>query len=118
MDRKGSSPPEAFGRWKSQRRFHRKIAEAIDHLGSRQGSIFESVFDPAAEGEGETMTHIKAAAAMALATACLLAGCSATASQEVPRTEPQPQGEGFIYNVGQGASKPALRPAGRANARW
>ena len=39
------------------------------------------------------MTRIKAAAAMALATACLLAGCSATASQQVPRTEP--------YNVGQ-----------------
>ena len=33
------------------------------------------------------MTRIKAAT-MALATACLLAGCSATASQEVPRTEP------------------------------
>ena len=39
---------------------------------------------------------------MALATACLLAGCSATASQEVPRTE--------HYNVGQGASKPATAP--------
>jgi len=39
------------------------------------------------------MTRIKAAA-MALATACLLAGCSAAASQEVPRTEP--------YNVGPG----------------
>ena len=36
------------------------------------------------------MTRIKAAA---LAIACLFAGCSATASQEVPRTEP--------YNVGQ-----------------
>src|SRR6476659_159 len=56
MDRKGSSPPEAFGRWKSQRRFHRKIAKAIDRLGSSQGSIVESVFDPAAEGEGQIMT--------------------------------------------------------------
>jgi hypothetical protein len=53
MDRTGSSTPEAFGRWKSQRRFHRKITKAIDHLGSSQGSMAESVFDPAAEGEGE-----------------------------------------------------------------
>jgi hypothetical protein len=27
--------------------------KAIDHLGSSQGSMAESVFDPAAEGEGE-----------------------------------------------------------------
>ena len=53
MDRRGSSPPEAFGRWKGQRRFHRKITKAIDHLGSSQGSMAESVFDPAAEGEGQ-----------------------------------------------------------------
>src|SRR6476660_3246968 len=59
---------------------------------------------------GETMTRIKAAAAMALATACLLAGCSAAASQEVPRTEPQPQGEGFIYNVGQGGIEACTAP--------
>jgi hypothetical protein len=60
-----------------------------------------------AEGEGETMTRIKAAA-MALATACLLAGFSATASQQVPRTEPQ--GEGFIYNVGQGGIEACTAP--------
>jgi hypothetical protein len=53
MDRRGSSPSEAFGRWKGQRRFHRKITKAIDHLGSGQGSMAESVFDPVAEGEGE-----------------------------------------------------------------
>src|SRR5258708_13093257 len=51
------------------------------------------------------MTRIKAAA-MALATACLLAGCSATASQQVPRTEPQ--GEG--YNVGQGGIEACTAP--------
>ena len=53
MDQRGSSPSETFGGWKSQRRFHRKITKAIDHLGSSQGSIAESVFDPAAEGEGQ-----------------------------------------------------------------
>jgi hypothetical protein len=53
------------------------------------------------------MTRIKAAA-MALATACLLAGCSATASQQGPRTEPQ--GEGFIYNVGQGGIEACTAP--------
>src|SRR6478672_3549815 len=62
-----------------------------------------------AEGEGETMTRIKAAT-MALATACLLAGCSAAASQQVPRTEPAPQGEGFIYNVGQGGIEACTAP--------
>ena len=51
------------------------------------------------------MTRNKAAA-MALATACLLAGCSATASQQVPRTEPQ--GEG--YNVGQGGIEACTAP--------
>ena len=57
------------------------------------------------------MTRIKVAA-MALATACLLAGCSATASQQGPRTEPQ--GEGFIYNVGQGGIELyCARQAGR-----
>jgi hypothetical protein len=56
------------------------------------------------------MTRIKAAAAMALATACLLAGCSAAASQEVPRTEPEPQGEGFIYNVGPGGIEACTAP--------
>ena len=50
------------------------------------------------------------AAAMALATACLLAGCSAAASQQVPRTEPEPQGEGFIYNVGQGGIEACTAP--------
>ena len=60
-----------------------------------------------AEGEGETMTRIKAAA-RALTTACLLAGCSATASQQAPRTEPQ--GEGFIYNVGQGGIEACTAP--------
>jgi hypothetical protein len=66
-----------------------------------------------AEGEGETMTRIKAAA-MALTTACLLAGCSATASQQAPRTEPQ--GEGFIYNVGQAPNQLSLRIASLRNA--
>src|SRR5258705_11957993 len=55
--------------------------------------------------QAKGMTRIKAAA-MALATACLLAGCSATASQQVPRTEPQ--GEG--YNVGQGGIKACTAP--------
>jgi hypothetical protein len=41
------------------------------------------------------MTRIKAAT-MALATACLLAGYSATASQEVPRTEALQRGTGGI----------------------
>ena len=45
------------------------------------------------------MTRIKAAA---MALACLLAGCSATASQEVPRTEP--------YNVGQGGIEACTEP--------
>jgi hypothetical protein len=53
MDQRGSSPSETFGGWKSQRRFHRKITKATGHLGSSQGSIAESVFDPAAEGEGK-----------------------------------------------------------------
>jgi hypothetical protein len=58
-----------------------------------------------AEGEGETMMPIKAAT-MALAAACLLAGCSAAASQEAPRTE----GEGFIYNVGPGGIEVCTAP--------
>jgi hypothetical protein len=41
------------------------------------------------------MTRIKAAE-MALATACILAGCSATVSEEVPRTEPYSVGPGGI----------------------
>jgi hypothetical protein len=45
------------------------------------------------------MTRIKAAA---LAIACLFAGCSATASQEVPRTEP--------YNVGQAGIEACTAP--------
>jgi hypothetical protein len=45
------------------------------------------------------MTRIKPAA---MALACLLAGCSATASQEVPRTEP--------YNVGQGGIEACTAP--------
>jgi hypothetical protein len=53
MDRRGSSPSEAFGGWKSQRRFHRKIIKPIDHLGSSQGSMAESIFDPAGGGDGE-----------------------------------------------------------------
>ena len=53
MDQTGSSPSETFGRWKSQRRLHRKTTKAIGKLGSSQSSIAESVFDPAAEGEGE-----------------------------------------------------------------
>jgi hypothetical protein len=52
MDRKGSSPSEAFGRWKSQRRLYRKIIKPIDQIGYLQGSMAESVFGPAAEGEG------------------------------------------------------------------
>jgi len=54
------------------------------------------------------MTRIKAAT-MALATACLLAGCSATASQEVPRTEP--------YNVGQGGIEACTAPGRQGEGR-
>ena len=53
MEQRGSSPSETFGRWKSQRRFHRKTTKAIGNLGSSQGSRAESVFGPAAEGERE-----------------------------------------------------------------
>jgi len=42
-----------LGRWKSQRRLHRKTTKAIANLGSSQSSTAESVCGPAAEGEGE-----------------------------------------------------------------
>src|SRR5258705_3428040 len=57
MDQRGSSPSETFGRWKSQRRLHRKTTKAIGNLGSSQSSRAESVCGPAAEGEGE-MSHL------------------------------------------------------------